>query len=161
MIRAAAIAMLFSLLAVSWIGCGVKGVPIPPEAAIPERIADLDAFSDKDGIRLSWGRPLHYSGGRKLRDLGSFEIDRAEGTGAPRMIAKIPVTDQERFQQQRTFDYLDGDTQIGHTYRYVVIAETFDGYRSPPSNEAQVVRAAPSPQANPETYTLPTPTPLP
>ncbi|HYA35711.1 MAG TPA: hypothetical protein VEF03_08820 [Candidatus Binataceae bacterium] len=157
----AAIATLVSILGAATVGCGVKGVPIPPEAAVPERIADLDAFSDKDGIRLSWGRPFRYSGGRKLRDLGSFEIDRAEGSGAPRVIAKIPVTDQERFQQQRSFDYLDANTQIGHSYRYTVIAETFDGYRSPPSNEAQAFRSAQPAPANPETYTLPTPTPLP
>src|SRR6202035_1492324 len=62
--------------------CGVKSPPIAPERAVPERIVGLDATSKKNGVLLSWERPDRTAGGGKMRDLGSFEIDRAENTNA-------------------------------------------------------------------------------
>ncbi len=81
------------------IGCGVKSPPIPPQQAMPERIVGLEATSQKNGVLLSWERPDRTAGGGKMRDLGSFEIDRAENTGAFQPLIEIPVTDQDRFQQ--------------------------------------------------------------
>ncbi len=97
-----------------------------------------------------------------MRDLAKFELYRAEGTGGGfQPVADIPVTDQARFQQQRRFSYLDADTRLGQVYRYQVVAETADGYRSQPSNEAEVVREKPKPPPNPENFVMPQPTPLP
>lgn len=144
-----------------WLGCGVKSPPIPPQQAIPERIVDLTATSAVGGIRLGWGRPDRYAGGKKMRDLGEFEIERAEGPGAFRPLVDIPVNDQERFQQQRHFDYIDSATEIGHSYKYQVVSVTQDGYRSEASNVAQTTRVVPKPPPNPENFVLPQPTPLP
>jgi hypothetical protein len=142
-------------------GCGVKSAPIPPEYAIPERIVSLNALSEKTGVRLSWERPDRTAGGRKMRDLSRFDVERAENTAEFNTIAEIPVTDLDRFQQERRFSYLDSTAAVGHHYRYQVISETQDAYRSPPSNEAQLTHQLPPPPPNPEDFVLPQPKPLP
>jgi hypothetical protein len=147
--------------AVVAVGCGVKSQPLPPEQAVPERIVGLQAASQKNGVLLSWERPDRTAGGAKMRDLGSFEIDRAENTGAFRPLADIPVTDQDRFQQQQKFSYLDATAEVGHHYRYQVISSTLDAYRSDPSNEAEITHELPKPPPNPENFVIPQPKPLP
>jgi hypothetical protein len=142
-------------------GCGVKSPPIPPERAVPERIVGLDAISQKKGVLLSWERPDETAGGGKLRDLGSFEVERAENTGPFEALVEIPVTDQDRFQQQHKFSYLDAGAQVGHRYRYHVISSTVDSYRSDPSNEAEITYELPKPPPNPEDFVIPQPKPLP
>lgn len=141
--------------------CGVKSPPIPPERAVPERIVGLNATSQKNGVLLSWERPDRTAGGGKLRDLGSFEIDRAENTNAFQELIRIPVTDLDRFQQQQKFTYLDAGAQAGHHYRYQVISSTLDSYRSDPSNEAEITHEIPKPPPNPENFVIPQPKPLP
>jgi len=142
-------------------GCGVKSPPIPPERAVPERIVGLDATAEKNGVQLSWERPDQTAGGGKLRDLGSFEVERAENTSEFQQLIEIPVTDQDRFQQQRKFTYLDAGAQVGHHYRYQVISSTLDGYRSDPSNEAEITYHLPEPPPNPENFVIPQPKSLP
>ena len=142
-------------------GCGVKSQPIPPQQAIPERIVGLEAGSVKNGVLLSWERPDRTAGGGKLRDLGSFDVDRADATGDFQSLVQIPVTDRDRFQQQRKFTYIDTTAEVGHRYRYEVISSTTDNYRSDPSNEAAITREIPKPPPNPETFVVPAPKPLP
>lgn len=142
-------------------GCGVKSRPLPPEEVRPERIMDLEAISVANGVRIRWGRPERYTGGARLRDLGKFEVLRASGGGAPRVIAEIPVTDLQRFRQEHHFVYLDADTEVGRRYRYQIISFTTDGYESLPSNQAEITRTVPKPPPNPENFVLPTPVPLP
>lgn len=143
------------------LGCGVKSPPIPPESAVPERIVGLEAAAQKHGVMLSWERPDRTAGGGRLRDLGAFEIDRAENTGAFRQLTDVPVTDQDRFQQQRQFTYLDSSAEVGHQYRYQVISSTLDAYRSDPSIEAEITYQLPKPPPNPENFVIPQPKPLP
>jgi hypothetical protein len=142
-------------------GCGVKSPPIPPQLAVPERIVGLEATSEKNGVLLSWERPDHTAGGGTMRDLGSFEIDRADATGAFRLLSEIPVTDQDRFQQQHKFTYLDEGAVVGHHYRYQVISSTLDAYRSDPSNAAEITHELPKPPPNPEDFVIPQPKPPP
>jgi hypothetical protein len=148
-------------LFLGWLGCGVKSIPIPPEAARPEKIQNLEASSAKDGIRLTWGRPEVYAGGQKMRDLGGFTISRSAADGPYQKIAEVPITDQGRFQVQRTFTYTDDAAELGSKYRYQVTSNTTDGYVSEPSNVVTIVRKVPSPPPNPENFVLPTPVPLP
>ncbi len=150
-----------ALAAILLAGCGVKSPPIPPERAVPERIVGLDATSQKNGVLLSWERPDETAGGGKLRDLGSFEVERAENSGPFEDLIEIPVTDQDRFQQQRKFSYLDAGAQVGHRYRYLVISSTLDSYRSDPSHEAEITYQPPKPPPNPEDFVIPQPKPLP
>jgi len=154
-------ASILAAAAMLFIGCGVKSLPVPPEQAVPERIVGLDATSQKNGVLLSWERPDRTAGGAKMRDLGSFEVDRAENTGGFRPLVDIPVTDQDRFQQQQKFTYLDAAAEVGHHYRYQVISSTLDAYRSDPSNEAEITHQLPKPPPNPENFVIPQPKPLP
>jgi hypothetical protein len=152
---AAALAAMFML------GCGVKSPPIPPQEAVPERIVGLDAKAQKSGVLLSWERPERSAGGHSLKDLGSFEVDRAENTAAFYPLVEIPVTDQDRFQQQHQFTYLDAGAEVGHHYRYQIISSTLDSYRSDPSNEVEITYEQPKPPPNPEDFVIPQPKPLP
>ncbi len=162
MSRGTAIAALALLgFAFTWLACGVKSPPIPPEEARPEQITDLHGASSHTGIRLTWGRPTRYASGKRLADLQGFVLMRSEGVGPFHQLAEVPVTDQGRIQVQRVFNYVDGTASLGSPYRYYVIARTTDDYRSPPSNVISLVRTSPAPTPNPETYMLPTPTPLP
>jgi hypothetical protein len=144
-----------------WLGCGVKSAPIPPDDARPEQIQDLEAASAKNGIRLTWSRPQKYNSGDKITDLRGFTVSRAEGDGNYQTVRDVPVTDQGRFQVVQTFTITDDATQVGTTYRYKVVANTTDNYRSFPSNEVTIIRKVPPPPPNPDTFMLPTPTPLP
>jgi hypothetical protein len=143
-------------------GCGVKSAPVPPSQARPEAIKTLQASAANDGIMLSWDRPLVYAGGHAMKDLGGFVIMRAEGdTAQMQPLVEIPVTDLERFQVQHRFTYVDGETDMGASYRYAIIAETTDGYHSDPSNVVEFTRVKPPPPANPANFHMPAPTPLP
>jgi hypothetical protein len=155
-------AIVMRIFAAAWMaGCGVKSAPVPPEQARPERILDLHAVPAIGGIQLTWGRPTHYAGGHSMRDLSGFVVMRAEGDGPFQPLLEIPVTDQERFQIEHQFAYLDGETTMGTRYRYTVVSETSDGYRSDASNEVEVTRIRPAPSPSPENFKLPTPAPLP
>jgi hypothetical protein len=141
-------------------GCGVKSAPIPPEYAAPERILDLRVQADPGGIKLTWSRPTRYVGGHSMRDLSAFVIKRADGDGPMTALVNIPVTDQERFQLEEEFSYLDGETKMGNRYRYSVTAEAA-GYHGDPSNEVEFTRIKPPAAPNPANFKLPTPSPLP
>jgi hypothetical protein len=156
-----AIAIIVTIAAAGLPGCGVKSAPIAPEFARPERILSLHADPAFHGIMLTWDRPTQYNGGHTMRDLGDFVVMRAEGDGPMTALVKIPVTDQERFQVEDQFSYLDGETQMGDRYRYTVIAETLGRYHSEPSNEVQFTRMNPPAAPNPDNYKLPAPSPLP
>jgi len=148
-------------LAVALAGCGVKGQPIPPEAAKPERITRLQASADPDGIRLAWPRPDSYAGGSAMRDLAGFVVMRAQGETAMTPVAELPISDRERFQKIKGLEWVDTAAAMGSTYRYQVVSMTSDGYRSDPSNQVTFMRIAPPPPANPENFALPAPSPLP
>lgn len=154
------ILMSAAIACIVWLGCGVKSPPIPPEAARPQKILNLQATSSKDGVRLTWSRPETYAGGGKMRDLGGFTIARSDGDEPYKKIADVMVTDQGRFQVQQTFTYLDSSTTLNKSYKYQVVSSTTDGYNSEASNTATVVRKIPPPPPNPENFVVPTPTPL-
>jgi hypothetical protein len=128
--------------------CGVKSPPVPPDQTKPMQISDLRAANDPYGIDLYWSRPTRYQGGRQMRDLGEFIILRAQGGEDFQPLVELPVTDQERFAPQRSFVYLDGETDVGATYRYEIISRTMDGYASQSSNTVTFRRTAvhPKPQ---------------
>jgi hypothetical protein len=143
-----------------FLGCGVKSMPIPPEAARPEQILGLEAANAKEGIRLTWDRPELYAGGAKMKDLGGFTILRTQEGKPVEKIGDIQVHDEGRFQVQNTFNFIDGDTIMGKTYHYQVTSNTTDGYVSMPSNDVTIVRKAASAPPNPDNFVVPTPVPI-
>jgi hypothetical protein len=121
--------------------CGRKNRPVPPETVRPEPPEGLTAVATPDGVRLGWLRPLRYSGGGKMNDLGGFEVERAPGEGAPpgfRKVGTVTVGDQERFRKERRMQWIDKEVQPGARYLYRVTAVTLDGYRSPPAGPVSV-----------------------
>jgi hypothetical protein len=151
-----------ALASVVFQACGVKSPPIPAEAARPEKILTLEAQNLRDGIRLTWDRTENYAGGSKMRDLGSFQILRAQEGHPVEKIGDIEVHDEGRFEVQHTFAFIDGGTVPGKVYHYQVTSSTTDGYVSEPSNDVTIVRKSPSSSAppNPENFVVPTPVPL-
>jgi hypothetical protein len=149
--------VILIILAVALPGCGVKSAPIAPEYARPERILTLRAQAAFGGINLSWARPTHYNGGHSMRDLSGFVVMRTQGDGPMTALVEIPVTDQERFQLEDEFSYLDAETTMGARYRYTVVAESGGGYHSEPSNEVEFTRHNPPVVPNPDNYQLPAP----
>ena len=84
---------------------------------------------------------MRYVSGHSMRDLGDFVLLRGEGSLPLRPLVELPLTDQERFSQQRSFSYVDDETRIGRRYRYQIVSQTTDGYTSAPSNEVEFTRA--------------------
>jgi predicted small lipoprotein YifL len=150
-----------TVLALALARCGVKGPPLPPEEVKPERITNLKAGPDHDGIRLTWPRPDSYATGRKMRDLAGFVILRSQGQAPMHTLADLPIPDRERFQKIDRLDWVDTSTAMGQTYRYAVVSMTDDGYRSDPSNEVEFTRIVPPPPVSPENLVLPKPSPAP
>jgi hypothetical protein len=139
--------MAFAALiaALGALGCGMKTRPLPPSQAIPVAITDLRAQPESEGIRLTFSRPEKYLGGNPMRDLNHFVIMRAEDGGKLVPFVEAPVPDRERLQKPKTLSYLDRDTLMNRTYRYVIISVTDDGDKSYPSNEVSATRIPLSP----------------
>ena len=100
---------------------------------------------------------MHYVSGHSMRDLGGFVLLRSEGKQPLQPLVELPVTDQERFAPQRTFSYVDDETQVGNSYRYEIVSRTTDGYTSAPSNEVKFTRLSPRQKLKPHNLALPTP----
>ena len=128
--------LLAALLATA--ACGAKSRPLPPEFVQPEPPANLVAKSSPEGIRLTWRRPTKYSGGKPMRDLAGFEIERATDTEFT-VVGIVTLTDQTRFQQERAITWTDTSPVTDETYRYRVITTTLDGYRSAASEPVTLV----------------------
>ena len=136
-------------LALVTAACGVRTRPFPPELVQPEPPSSLVASSNVDGVKLTWHRPSQYTGGKHMRDLGGFDVERAIGDAydfAP--VTTVLLDDQTRLRQEKLMQWTDTAVEVGQTYRYHVIAFTTDGYRSAPSAPVTIVYkkvAAPPP----------------
>jgi hypothetical protein len=133
--------------------CGHKGAPLAPELVRPEPAQSLSAMSAPEGVRVSWLRPLRYSGGQRMNDLGGFTIERALGEGeAPAfgVVGKLELTDQTRFRKERRLEWVDATAERGHRYLYRVTAYTLDGYRSAPAGPVAVTFGTRTPATGPQ-----------
>jgi hypothetical protein len=130
--------------------CGRKTDVRPPELVAPKSVSQLALTSTADGVQLRWTRPTQTVDGKAMEDLGGFIIERAVSAVGFREIARVPVTDQGRYQKEKRFEYLDRDVVPGATFHYRVIAFTTDGYNSAPSGAATVTWATPAPSASPD-----------
>ena len=135
------VAALVVALACALPACGRKGRPVAPQLVEPEAVENLGAIATPEGVRLSWLRPTRYTGGGRMNDLGSFEVERAPGEGAPPAFVKIGTVvleDQQRFRKERRLEWTDKDVRPGERYRYRVRAVTLDHYRSAPAGPVEV-----------------------
>ena len=121
--------------------CGRKSLPVAPETVRPRAPATLAAASTPEGVRLTWLRPLQYSGGQRMHDLDRFLVERAPGEGARATfmrVATVVLEDRFRFRKERRLDWVDRDAKPGERYLYRVIAVTRDGSRSPPAGPVAI-----------------------
>jgi hypothetical protein len=127
--------------------CGQKNRPVAPELVRPEAPGELAATAVADGVKVSWLRPLRYSGGQRMNDLGGFTIERASGDANFVKAGTLQLEDQTRFRKERRLEWVDHEVQPGTRYLYRVIAVTLDGYRSAPAGPVSVtVGLAPAPE---------------
>jgi hypothetical protein len=130
---------LVVLAALAVVACGVRSRPLAPELVQPDPPTDLVAKSVEDGVRLTWRRPTSYSGGKHMRDLAGFEVERATAPSFDyAVVGSVTLTDQNRFQQERSVTWTDATAAVGTTYRYRVLAVTLDRYRSVPSEPVTI-----------------------
>jgi hypothetical protein len=121
--------------------CGRKSRPLAPEEVEPEAPGNLTAVVVPEGVRLSFTRPTHYTGGQKMNDLGKFVVERAPGEGeAPKFgkVGELVLEDRDRFRQDRRLSWVDATATPGTRYLYRVTAVTLDRYRSQPAGPVAV-----------------------
>jgi len=124
--------------------CGRKTPVRPGEFVAPAAITNLAASNVPTGVALSWARPRRSADGEHLSDLDGFVIERAL-PGLPfAFLTRVQVPDRDRLRQQKRFTFVDETALMGEAYRYRVLAATFDGFFSTPSNIVDIVRQAPA-----------------
>ena len=133
--------------------CGRKTMPKPPQLVAPKPVQEISLATQKNGILVRWSRPTEYVDGSSMEDLGGFVVERNRYNSKFEEIARVPVTDQGRFQKAKRFDYLDTQLLDGATYHYRVVAYTTDGYYSVPSDAGEITWNPPSAPANPDDAT--------
>jgi len=146
------LALAFALLVPA---CGRKTMPKPPQWVAPKAVEELSLTTQSNGILVRWSRPTEYFDGSTMEDLGGFVVERNRYNSPFIEIARIPVTDQGRFQKAKRFDYLDIELLPGATYHYRIVAFTTDRYFSSPSDAAEItwnpptLSPAPTPAGQP------------
>ena len=133
--------------------CGRKTMPKPPQLVAPKPVQEISLATQKNGILVRWSRPTEYVDGSGMEDLGGFVVERNRYNSKFEEIARVPVTDQGRFQKAKRFDYLDSQLLDGATYHYRIVAYTTDGYYSVPSDAGEITWNPPSVPANPDDTT--------
>jgi hypothetical protein len=120
--------------------CGNKTPVLPPELVQPRPAGALAARPAKAGVVLTWRRPVEYTGGGRMNDLGGFLIERApgDGPGDYARIGTLELNDQTRFRPERDMEWTDTTAVPGTRYRYRVIAFTLDDYESAPAGPVTV-----------------------
>jgi len=143
-VRRVAIALAVTLASLA-AACGRKSLPVAPETVRPRAPATLAAASTPEGVRLTWLRPLLYTGGQRMHDLDRFLVERAPGEGPPSgfaRVATVVLEDRFRFRKERRLEWLDQEVKAGERYLYRVIAVTRDGSRSAPAGPVAILYQA-------------------
>jgi hypothetical protein len=127
--------------------CGRKSAPVAPELVRPKAPGALSAASISDGIRLVWQRPVSYTSGHHMSDLGQFLIERSTSAdGEFTRVDVLELDDRQRFRKERRLEWVDHDVTVGQLYRYRVTSETIDGYRSKPAGPVSILHHVPEPE---------------
>src|SRR5262249_36638093 len=96
--------------------CGNKTPPLPPEVVSPREPASLAGTSTTGGVELVFRRPTETVGGRRMNDLGGFQVERAAEDGVQFVqIGDFQLSEEQRFRQDRRIDRTDGRAAPGET----------------------------------------------
>lgn len=121
----------------SFISCGRKGAPLPPEMVFPEAVEDLKADLSEEGVWLVWSFPRRNTNGWALKDLAGFIIYRGSGDAEFEPLVDLKLEKGER--GKRMGRYLDPNPSRDKRLYYKIISYNTDGYRSPESNVVEIV----------------------
>jgi hypothetical protein len=133
--------VLLVVLVAGTLACGHKTRPLAPELVRPEAPSDIVAASIPEGIRLTWKRPEHYTGGKRMNDLAGFVVERAPGEGAAPAFARvgdIQLDDRGRFRQERRITWTDTGVTPGQLYVYRITSVTLDRDSSDPGGPVTI-----------------------
>lgn len=129
------IATLFVLF-----GCGRKTPVVPPNAVIPEPIADLQYRVDDTGVTLSWRYPARSIDGKSIKNIRSFLLHKASipqadyCDGCPVVYNDVVVIDARGSKSKGRLTYNDTDLKAGYHYVYMVRSDSGWRIRSDESN---------------------------
>jgi len=76
--HAAGIISIVALTVALLAGCGKKGALIAPEALVPAAVQELRVQQQGADFRITWQAPTREQGGRPLRDLAGFRLQRRD-----------------------------------------------------------------------------------
>lgn len=117
-------------------GCGRKTLPIPPYAAVPEPITDLQYQQDENQVTLTWTYPKRTTVGSDLPGLQAFLVLRAVVPeqdycpGCPVTFSSAVEVEAEKAivdPKKRQAHYTETILRAGHRYLYKV--QTKAGWR--------------------------------
>jgi len=95
-------------------------------------------------VEIVFRRPTETVGGRRMNDLGGFQIERAAEDGVQFVqIGDFQLSEEQRFRQDRRLEWTDASAVPGETYLYRVIAYTLDGYHSKAAGPIKVTFTPP------------------
>jgi len=134
--------------AIGLVACGRTGPIRPPQYVTPQPPSDIRVISEPNGLSIQFRRPDKSVDGLELSDLAYLELWRDCGTVLPlTRIARIPIIDRGSMRKTKSLQVSDAIPAIGETCRYLLIAETRDGYRSEPAKSTRTTRILIQPEA--------------
>ena len=145
------------------VGCGRKGMPVPPGTIRPTAVKDLSYRIMPNGVELSWTVPIRNRDGSPVESIKGFDLFKAEGPvdetceGCPPQFGHpIEVPFEARPEEARKMYYEDRTLSPGTRYIYEV--RTVKGWLniSDPSNRVSFAWHVP-PTAPPRLTAQPTP----
>ena len=143
-------------------GCGKKGPLMPPGALVPAPVQNLLVQQQGADFRITWQAPGKEQGGRPLRDLAGFRLQRRDIPPDGNDCAACPDSWQlltafdldspgETRKSGGTFIYYDRGLPPGSTSQYKLLALSRSGGSSAPATsplkKMQPVVAAPAIEA--------------
>jgi predicted small lipoprotein YifL len=137
------------ILVIALSGCGRKGPLIPPEALVPATVNNLAVLQQGADLRLDWTAPSREKGGRALRDLTGFRLQRRDlaGDGSDcalceetwKLLTNIDVELPGATRRQGSdFTYFDRGLPVGSTVQYRLTALSRSGGKSDPATSKQL-----------------------
>ena len=139
--------LLLSVIALA--GCGRKGPLIPPEALVPATVQNLAVRQQDGDLVLTWTAPAREQGGRPLKDLAGFRLQRRYIAGdgsdcaacseAWRTVAEIDADFPGQARRDgANFRYAERGLAAGRQYQYRLTVLSRSGGSSGPATTRSV-----------------------
>ncbi len=130
-------------------GCGIKTMPIPPQAVIPEAISDLKCKLDEKSANLSWSYPGRSIQGESIDNIRNFKIFKAE-VAEKDYCPNCPIIynfhfeiNASRLKPRKKIHFSDTDLKTGYHYTYMVQSHSGWNIKSRDSNRVAFVWQTP------------------